>query len=157
MAKTHEAQLIQAGGSCLLHLIVALIVLSVAGIVGFVGWQHYGPTLMAPPQSTVNSARPIAPAAPLAPRVAPFQAQPQAQPQPQAAPEPPAAQSYQPTGSDYQAPAEAVPAGAPMTDQYRETIQSQDRTNDKGELCLPRSGCTRPGSGGDLAWPNGRP
>lgn len=142
--------------SGLLQFLVALIVMIAIGLAGFVGWQRYGPAIMAPPQTTVNGARPIAPAPPIAPRVAPMQSQPAPELLPaQAAPAPESV--YQPVGNDAPAPAEAVPAGAPMTDQYRETIQSQDRTNDKGEICAPRSGCTKPGSAGPLPWPSGRP
>lgn len=58
---------------------------------------------------------------------------------------------------EYQPPAEAAPAGAPMSQEYQQTIQTQDRTNSDGMVCAPRSGCTKPGSAGPLPWPNGRP
>lgn len=87
---------------------------------------------------------------PPAPQVQPAQSQPQAAPAPTAGP------VYQATGSDAPASGEAAPAGAPMTDEYKATINTQQRTNDKGEYCAPRSGCTKPGSGGALAWPEGR-
>lgn len=151
-----QYQYARSSWSGLLQFLVALIVMIAIGLAGFVGWQRYGAALMAPPQTTVNGARPFAPAPP-APRPYSAPAQPVEQPQPQVQPASAPEPVYQPVGNDAPAPAEAVPAGAPMTEEYRETIQSQDRTNDKGELCLPRSGCTKPGSGGDLAWPNGRP
>lgn len=103
------------------------------------------------------AARPVIPAAGTRPAFAPPapQSQPAApvDPAPQVAPQ----DIYQPVGHEAPAPAEAVPAGAPLSDQYRETIQSQQRMNDKGEFCAPRSGCTKPGSGGPQPGPVGAP
>lgn len=76
---------------------------------------------------------------------------PQATPAPLAHPAAPPAQAAPAPA----APAEAVPAGAPMTEEYKTTIEQQQRTNDKGEFCAPRSGCTKPGSGGALPGPVG--
>lgn len=121
--------------------------------------------LLPPARLTIDGQQPmqrpaVAPSASTRPFIVPAPAaqQPQAPAQPtapaQAAPAAP--QVEQPIGQEYQAPGEAAPAGAPMTDDYRATIQEQNRTNDKGEICLPRSGCTAPGSGGALPWPEGR-
>lgn len=121
--------------------------------------------LLLPARLTIDGQQPAqrpaaAPSVPSRPFTAPA---PAAQPQVPAAPAQPAQQPQaapqveQPTGQDYQAPGEAAPAGAPMTEEYKSTIQEQNRTNANGELCLPRSGCTKPGSGGSLPWPSGRP
>lgn len=52
-------------------------------------------------------------------------------------------------------PAVAVPV--PTVDAaYAETIGAQQRVNAEGLRCLPRSGCSKPGDGGALPWPQGR-
>ena len=71
-------------------------------------------------------------------------------------PEPPRGARVQPA-PPVEAPGESAPAGAPLTDQQKAIINAQQRTNANGEVCAPRSGCTKPGSGGPLAWPMGRP
>lgn len=108
-----------------------------------------------PAQMTVNG-QPAAAPAPRPFAVPPRAAPPQAQPQ--AAPAQPAEQAQpvvEPT--PWEAPGVAAPAGEPMTDEYKATLEEQQRVNANGEVCAPRSGCTKPGSAGPLPWPNGRP
>lgn len=112
-----------------------------------------------PAQMTVNGQRPQAPAPP-AIQTRPFIQQPASAPEAQQpAQVAPAAQPAQaaPAPTEWQAPGVAAPAGEPMTEEYKATLQEQQRTNANGEVCAPRSGCTKPGSAGPQPWPNGRP
>lgn len=112
--------------------------------------------VLPPAQVTVAPAAPRPFSAPPA-QAAPAQAAPAEWHPPLAVPT--AQPQAQPAHSEVApaAPAEAAPAGAPMTEEYQQTIQQQQRTNAAGEVCLPRSGCTKPGSGGALPWKDGRP